>query len=203
MNEKFSLRQMDLLREIATIGAGKGATALADLVGGKVEISVPNATFVPLENISVVLGEVDKTFFVLDLEIRGEMTGRIFLLFSPNDAVYLSSNLLGKPREELDFNDAMFQSSLCEVGNILCSSYLSALSELSSLNIISGVPSLAVDMVGAILDFIFIQVAQYSEEALFINTDLKVKGLNLEGLFLFFPSTESLKKIFCVLGVNE
>lgn len=203
MDNKLSVKQMDLLREIATIGAGKGATALADLVGGKVEISVPNATFIPLQNISILLGDVEKTFFVLDLEIKGDMAGRIFLLFSPNDALFLSSNLLGRPKEELGLNDVMFQSALCEVANILCGSYLSALSELSGLYIVSGVPSLAVDMVGAILDFIFIQVAQYSEDALFIKTDLKVKGLNLEGLFLLFPDTESLKKIFEVLGLKE
>ena len=57
------------------------------------------------------------------------------------------------------------------------------------------------DMVAAILDFIFIQIAQDSEEALYIKTDLQVKGLSMEGLFLLFPTTDSLKKIFKILGV--
>jgi len=56
-------------------------------------------------------------------------------------------------------------------------------------------------MVAAILDFIFIQIAQEAEEALYIKTDLQVKGLSMEGLFLLFPTTESLKKIFTILGV--
>jgi chemotaxis protein CheY-P-specific phosphatase CheC len=68
---------------------------------------------------------------------------------------------------------------------------------------ICGVPSLAVDMVGAILDFIFIQIAQYSEDALYIKTGLRVKGASLEGLFLFFPNSESLRKIFEVVGLKE
>jgi chemotaxis protein CheY-P-specific phosphatase CheC len=58
------------------------------------------------------------------------------------------------------------------------------------------------DMVGAILDFIFIQIAQTSEEALFIKTDLQVKGLSMEGLFLLFPTSDSLQKIFSVLGIK-
>ena len=58
-------------------------------------------------------------------------------------------------------------------------------------------PTLAIDMVGgAILDFIFIQIAQYSEEALYIKTEMKVSEVNLEGLFLLFPSIESLSKVF-------
>jgi len=203
MNERLSLNQLDLLREIGTIGAGRSATALADLTGEKVEISVPQASLVPLENISSLLGDMERIFFVLDMEIKGDISGRIFLLFPPEDAKLLSSYLLGKPKDQLNSNDEMFQSSLKESANILSGSYITALAEMTNLSVINSVPSLAIDMVGAILDFIFIQIAQYSEEALFIKTDLKVKGLNLEGLFLFFPSKESLKKIFEALGMKE
>lgn len=203
MNEKYSLSQLDLLKEIGTIGAGKAATALADLLTERVEISVPQASIIPLENISNLFGGMERLFFVLDMEIKGDVSGRIFLLFPPGDAKYLASSLLKRPKEQLDFNDDMFQSAVKESANIICGSYVSALAEMTNLHMLSSVPSLAVDMVGAILDFIFIQIAQYSEEALFIKTDLKVKGLNLEGLFLFFPHFESLKKIFEVLGLKE
>lgn len=203
MNEKLSLTQLDLLREIGTVGAGTSATALAELIGEKVEISVPQVSLIPLENISNLLGEVERLFFVLDMEIRGEISGRIFLLFPPEHAKLLSSSLLSKPQDQLEINDEMFQSSLKECANILCGSYVTALADMTNLNVITTVPSLAIDMVGAILDFIFIQIAQYSEKALFIKTDLKVKGLNLEGLFLFFPFSESLTRIFEALGIKE
>jgi chemotaxis protein CheC len=203
MDKKLTFNQIDLLKEIGTIGAANAATALADLIASKVEIAVPEVSLIPLENIYKLLGDMDKLFFVLDMEIKGDMLGRIFLLFSPEDAKLLSSSLLGKSKEEIDFNDDLFQSSLKESANILGGSYVSALAEMSRLSILTSIPSLAMDMVGAILDFIFIQIAQISEEAIFIKTDMKVKGLNLEGLFLFFPSTESLMKIFEILGVKS
>ena len=203
MNEKLSLNQLDLIKEIGTIGSATAATALADLISEKVEIAVPEVSLIPIENIHKLLHGMDKLFFVLDMEIKGDLMGRIFLLFSPEDAKYLSSALLGKPKEELDINDPMFQSSLKESANILSGAYLSALAELIHMNVLTSVPSLAIDMVGAILDFIFIQIAQFSENAIFIKTDMKVKGLNLEGLFLFFPSTESLIKIFDVLDIKD
>ncbi len=203
MDEKLSLNQLDLMKEIGTIGSATAATALADLIATKVEIAVPEVSLVPIENLHKLLGKMDRLFFVLDMEIKGDIMGRIFLLFSPEDAKYLSSALLGKPQDELDFNDPMFQSSLKESANILGGAYVSALAELIHQHILTSVPSLAIDMVGAILDFIFIQIAQYSVEAIFIKTDMKVKGLNLEGLFLFFPSTESLMKIFDILGIKE
>jgi chemotaxis protein CheC len=203
MDKKFSLAQMDLIKEIGTIGAANAATALADLIAEKVEITVPEVSMVPLEQIYTLLGGMDRLFFVLDMEIKGDIYGRIFLLFSPNDARLLSSSLLGLPKEKIDFNDTLFQSSLKESANILGGSYLSALADMVHQNILTSIPSLAMDMVGAILDFIFIQIAQYSEEAIVIKTDMKVKGLNLEGLFLLFPSTDSLLKIFDILGLKE
>jgi len=202
MDEKLSLNQLDVLKEIGTIGSANAATALADMIASKVEIAVPQVSLIPLENISKLLYGMESTFFVLDMEIKGNIDGRIFLLLSPNDARHLSGALLGKSKDELDFNDDMFKSSLKEASNILCGSYLSALADLTGLTILNSIPSLAMDMVGAILDFIFIQIAETSEEALFIKTDLMVKGLSLEGLFLLFPTTESLKKIFDTLGVK-
>jgi len=203
VNKRLSLSQLDVLKEMGTIGAGRAATALSDLIAKKVEITVPEVSLVPIENVSNLLEERDKLFFVIDMEITGDVSGRIFLLFSPDDARILAGSLLGKPKEGLDLRDELLQSSLKESANILSGSYVSALADMTNLNILISSPTLAIDMVGAILDFIFIQIAQYSEDALIIKTNLKVSDVNLEGLFLFFPSSESLTKIFTTLGLNE
>lgn len=202
MDRRLSLSQLDILKEIGTVGSGRAATALSELISKKVEINVPEVNLVPLENISNLLKDRDRLFFVIDMEITGEITGRIFLLFSPEDARHLAGSLLGKPKEEIDLRDEMLQSSVKESANILCGSYISALADMTRLNILISSPSLAIDMVGAILDFIFIQIAQTTEEALIIKTDLKVSETSLEGLFLFFPSSESLNKIFEALGLG-
>jgi chemotaxis protein CheC len=203
MDDNLSLNQLDVLKELGTVGAGRAATAFAELISSKVEISVPQTSLVPLEKISHLLGDVDRPFFVLDSQLEGEITGRILLLFSPQDAKGVASLLLGKKPEEVDFDDAMVKSSLMECTNILSGSYITALVEMTNLNIISSVPHLAMDMVGAILDFIFIQIAQYSEQAFFIRTDLKINDRNIEGLFLLFPDVESLNKIFNILNINK
>ena len=199
---KLSLNQLDVLKEIGTIGSATAATALADMIAAKVEISVPEVSLIPIENIARLLQGVDKLFFVLDMEIKGDIGGRIFLLLAPEDARFLSGALLGKAQEEIDFKDDLFKSSLKEVCNILGGAYVSALADMTSMTILTSIPSLAMDMIGAILDFIFIQIAQDSEEALFIKTDMQVRGLSMQGLFLLFPDTPSLKKIFEILKVN-
>ena len=200
MDKRLSPSELDFLRELGTIGAGRAATALADLLGTRVEISVPQTSLIPIENLANILGGGEERYFVLDMGMGGDVPGRIFLLFPPKDARLLSATLLGKPAEEVNFNDDMFQSALKESANILSGSFIAALADLTNLTILTTVPSLAIDMVGAILDFIFIQIAQTSEEALYIKTDLKVSGMDLDGLMLFFPSSESLNVMFDALG---
>ncbi len=72
------------------------------------ENSDPNETYLPLENITSILGDSEKPFFVLDMGIGGDASGRIFLLFLPDDARILSGILLGKSPEEIDFEDDLF-----------------------------------------------------------------------------------------------
>ncbi len=199
---KLSFLQLDALKEIGSIGSATAATALADILSAKVEISAPNVNLVPLEKLSAILASADTFYFVLDAEILGGIAGRIFLLFSSRDAKFLAGSLLGKPIEEMDFEDDMVKSALKEVCNILFSAYVSALADLANLTILISTPAMTMDMAGAILDFISIQIAGISEEVLFIKTELQVKELNLEGVFLMFPTVDSLQKIFSILGVK-
>lgn len=197
------MANLDLLKEAGTMGAGRAATALAELMNCRVEITLPEIKIVPLEAIDKILGHPEDLYFVLDIGLGGDIKGRMFFLFAPTEAKILGSNLLRKSIPEIDTNDPLFQSALKETVNILSGSYINALAELANIRITYTIPSLATDMVAAILDFIFIQIAENSEEALFIKTNLRIKNIDFEGLFLFFPDLESLKKLFAILGTKE
>jgi len=202
-DKKISLTHLDVLREIGTIGAGRAATALAELLNCKVEITLPETKLIPLESLDRILGNPEETYFVLDVGLEGDINGRVFFLLPPNNAKILGSTLLGKPIEELDNNDLLFQSSLKEVVNILTGGYMNVLSDMTGLTIMYGTPSLAIDMIAALLDFFFIHIAQYSDEAIFVKTQLKVKNMDFQGLFLFFPDLQSLRKLMNILGVKD
>ena len=201
--KKFSLSHLDVLREVGTIGAGRAATALAELINRKVEISLPETKLIPLESLDKILGKPEDVYFVLDIGMEGDIEGRIFFLLPPEEARILGGALLGKVPEDIDINDMLFHSSLKEVVNILTGSYMNALSEMTEMTIINSIPSLAMDMVGALLDFFFIHVAQHSDDAIFIKTNLKIEDIAFKGLFLFFPDLESIRKLFSRLGVGD
>lgn len=200
--DKISINQLDVLREVGTMGAGRAATALADLLNEKVTISLPETQFIPLEGLSEVLGDPEKLFFILDTRLEGELGGRISFLLPPQEAIVLGAALLGKETGEVDIQDELFQSSLKEVTNILVGAFMAALSDVTGLTIMYNVPSFAHDMVAALLDYIFIEIAQDSEHALFVKTKIQVKNIDFEGMFLLFPTAATLQRIFQILGVN-
>lgn len=203
MEKGISLAQLDLLREIGTIGMGRAATALADLLICKVEISLPEIKIVPLESLDRIIGSPEEVYFVLDIGLEGDVGGRLFFLLPPREAKILGASLLEQNPETIDIEDLLFQSSLKEIVNILAGASINVLSDMTGLTIMYGVPSLAVDMLSALLDFFFIHIAQYTDEAIFIKAQLKVKNINFEGSFLYFLDLESMKKLFETLGVKD
>ena len=203
MEEKnnFQPNQLDLLKELGTICTGRAASSLSEFLNNKVEIAVPEVTVVPFESISKILGNPEDVYFVLDIGIEGGVEGRIFFLLRFQDAKILGSRLLGKKPEEIDIKDPLFQSAIKEIVNILTGNYMTVISDMTKVKIMYNAPRLGIDMVAALLDFFLIYIAQSSEKALFIRTHLKVKEDDFEGLFLFFPKLEPLKKLFGVFGV--
>lgn len=205
MDEKkdMNLASLDMLREIGTIGAGRAATALSELLHCKVKISLPQLQLVPLESLDRILGDPENIYFVVDIALEGQIKGRIFFLFPLDEARQLGGVLLGEDSATIDVENPLFRSSLEEVVNILSGSYFNALSQMTGLTVMYGAPSLALDMVAALLDYFFIQIAQHSEKAFFIKTQLTVRDVDFEGFILFFPDQESLTKMLSSLGAGE
>ena len=58
----------------------------------------------------------------------------------------------------------MEESLICELGNIVCGSYIRALSQLLEIEIDVSVPSLCIDMGGAILSAPLSRIAQASDD---------------------------------------
>ena len=202
-NNRVSPAQMDLLREIGTIGMGRAATALSELLNCKVEITLPQTKIIPLESLGSILGEPEEIYFVLDIGLEGDIGGRLFFLVSPKEAKILGSALLGQKPEDMDSEDPLFQSALKEMVNIIAGAYMNVLSDMTTLTIMYTIPSLAMDMVSALLDFFFIHISQFTDDAVFIDANLKVEDIQFKGTFLYFLEPESMLRIFEMLGVDD
>ena len=63
------------------------------------------------------------------------------------------------------------------------------------------VPSVAVDMAGAILSYGLLQFGEMGDDALLIDTTFVEGSEEMSGHFFLIPDPESFEKIFRALGV--
>ncbi|GAB6152483.1 chemotaxis protein CheC [Desulfosporosinus burensis] len=192
--------QQDALREIGNIGSGHAATALSTLLQRRIDMSVPKVWAVAFEQVSAIIGQLDTPQAVIYVKVEGEAPGKAVFFFPVESAEIVVQALFGMTEPVDIFFDEMAQSALKEVGNILVSSFLIALTQFSGIPLQPSVPALAVDMIGASLDAIFLEEGVLEDTVLFIDTQLT--GIpKIEGQFIFLPDDGSLNKLLGAMGV--
>ena len=78
---KLKALQLDALREVANIGAGHAATALSQMTGQTIMISVPQINIAPLEDIPNQVGSEEEPVAAVLMKILGDLTGLALLVF--------------------------------------------------------------------------------------------------------------------------
>lgn len=202
--EKLEDSQFDVLKEIGNIGAGNATTALATMLNIKVEMSVPNVALLPFDNISSFIGSEEQTVVGILLEIQGDIDGMMMFLFDMKSAHHLVNSLMMRDVHQdengmADFSE-MEMSALNEIGNIVSGSYLSALSGLTGMKMVSSVPALSIDMLGALLSVPAIEFGKYGDKLLMIQSEFGEDDF-VTGYFLLIPELESYDKILTSLGM--
>ena len=190
--------QRDALREVANIGAGHAATALSTLTNRRIMITVPEVRVSRLEEVAEILGSPDDVVAAVLMHMMGDLTGRTLVLFPEQNARQLCDILLRKPIGTTKAYGEMEQSGLKEVGNILSSAYLNALSDFMGMMLVPSVPSLAIDLAGAVLTSAYMNFGYDRDYVFCVETEfvLEEPGTNLSGHYLLLPDLASLRAIF-------
>ncbi len=193
--------QLDVLKEVGNIGAGHAATALSKLLDKPVEMQIPKVSMLPFEEIADSVGGSESIVIAIFLRVVGDAPGNLFFILSRDSANKLLENMVGLHIDTDGSYTEMELSALSEIGNILAGSYLSSLADLTNLSLSPTVPSLAIDMAGAILSYGLIQFGQMGDHALLIDTKFLEGDHAVEGHFFLIPDPQSFTKIFSSLGV--
>lgn len=209
MNSETPITDMhlDVLKEVGNIGAAHAATSLSQLLDRKIDMHVPNVELVSFDGMFDLAGGAETIVAGIFLRIEGDLSGSMFFVLQLDSANHFIRKLIED--DTFDFSSPevseIGMSAMQELGNILSGSYLSALSDLTGLKIYPTVPSLSIDMVGAIVSFGLIEVSQFSDEVIVIDTQIREEGINgassVNGHFFLLPDPSSYVTIFRSLGV--
>lgn len=190
--------QLDAMREVANIGAGHAATALSQMTNRTIMITVPRVNIRPLEETCDTVGTPEEVMAAILMHMMGDLTGRALLLFPQRSARTLCDFLLRREIGTTQEFGEMEQSALKEAGNILASAYLNALSDFMGMMLVPSVPSLVIDLSGAVLTSAVLNFGQDRDYAFCVETAFRLEGATepLGGHFLLLPDMASLRSIF-------
>ena len=195
--------QYDVLKELGNIGAGNATTALSKLINAKIDMRVPKVNLLGFSELAKAMGREEEIMVGILLLLEGDVDGMMMFLLDVSSARALVNSLMGKAEEatsdDINFDEMEF-SALREIGNIITGSYLSALSDMTRLTIVSSVPSLQIDMAEAILSIPAIEFSKIGDKVLLIQTQFDDDSA-ISGYFVLVPELDSYDKILSSLGL--
>lgn len=198
--EDVNSMYFDVLKEIGNIGAGNATTAIANMLGLKIDMKVPNVALLTFQELTTAICPEEEVVVAIFLEVEEDIDGSMMFIMQRESARYLVNILMMKQGEEsLEF-DEMEQSALKEIGNIIAGSYLNALSTLTNLKIAPSIPYLSIDMAASILSVPAIMFGKYGDNALMISTEFG-DDVKIDGHFILLPEPDSYDKILRSLGI--
>ncbi|HHT42707.1 MAG TPA: CheY-P-specific phosphatase CheC [Firmicutes bacterium] len=192
--------RLDFLRELANIGTGHATTALSQMLNGRLfQLVVPDAQMLPFTEAAEYMGGAEQVVVGIFIVISGDVKGHMAFLQPLESALVLLRLLTGIEQPELD---ELGRSALQELGNIMVTSYLNALSTMTNLLMVPSVPGLAIDMAGAVWESV-LAGAQVTDEVTVIRTRFSADGEDIEGHILFLPDHEDFEKVARLFGLGE
>jgi chemotaxis protein CheC len=173
----------------------------------KIEMKVPNVRIVSFDEMMEMAGGAENIAAIVYLKIEGEAPSHMFFVLPLEHGEKLVRQMTGN--DSFSFatqpNDELSISAFQELGNILVGSYISSLSDFTGLKMHPSVPALSIDMIGAVISYGFIELSQFSDYVMVIETAFTDVENNraecIDGHFFLFPDPDSFEKIFRSLGV--
>ena len=80
---------LDVLKEIGNIGAGNATTAIANMLGMKIDMNVPNVKLMEVSKLGTAVGAEDETIVGIFLEVMNDIEGSMMFLVDIPSARYL------------------------------------------------------------------------------------------------------------------
>ena len=201
--DELTALELDTLKEVGSIGTGNAATALSELIGREVRIQSPEVRIMGYnEAIEWIGGPEEITAGVL-MRLGGEING-IMLSVQQMDFVNLVlESMLGHGVNDYMELHEMECSALIEVGNIMISTFINALSSLAGISINLTVPAFAVDMQGAIMAVPMAEFGGQSDYIMTIGGNFVCENKQVPCRLLLSPDVRSLNFLLRKLGVTS
>lgn len=200
--DELSSLELDALKEIGSIGTGNAATALSDLIEKQVRIQMPEIRIMGYnEAIDWIGGPEEVTAGVL-VKLGGQINGIMLAVQKLDFVNTVLESMLGQGVEDYFGLHELESSALIEVGNIMISTFINALTGLADIKVDLSVPAFTVDMQGAIIAVPMAEFGCQTNYIMTIGGRFICEDKEVPCRLLLSPDIRSLNFLLRKLGVD-
>jgi len=196
--ESFSdLNEMhkDVLPELGNIGTGNALTSLSQLTSKPIQMELPTIRVTDMNSLPDVIDFPGDRNIGVVIDVHGDLDCVITFLLNEQFAKTIAKELTGEPVTDLAEMDEMQESSIREVGNIMCNAYLNALASMLESEFSVSLPNLKLGASKDILDTFLNEYRDETPELLFIENTFYYLDQAFVSYILLHPKFESLRRI--------
>lgn len=201
--DELTSLEIDTLREIGSIGTGNAATSLSEMLDKPIRITLPEVRIMGYNEAIEWIGGPEAITAGVLVRISGQMNG---LMLSVQSLDFVNLVLNSMLDEEIhDYNELkeLEKSALIEIGNIMISTFINALTGLADISLDLTVPCLTVDMQGAILAVPMAEYGGQTDYLMTIGGNFICDEQQVPCRLLLSPDIRSLNFLLRKLGVME
>jgi len=193
---------IDILKEIGNIGAGNAATSLSQMLSKRIDMNVPEVSLLNYNDVINSIGGAENVVVGILVSFHGDIEGVILFLLKKEFVHLILNSLMGTELNNFEEISEMELSALSEIGNIMVSSYVNSISSLTNMAIDITVPSLNIDMSGALLDAVTAEFAEAADKVIFIKEKYFCQEETIFSHMLLLPSFTSLEILLKRFGID-
>ncbi|MFX1237169.1 MAG: chemotaxis protein CheC [Promethearchaeota archaeon] len=200
--------QLDSLMELGNIGSGHAITALSQLLNRGIHVSLTSVDLTPFWKLPDKFGGRENEVFGILSLVKEDQQLTILQIYEKESIINVVNNITPERKVNLleitqleDLDDFML-NTITEVGNILAGHYANALADLMNIKLIPGVPEVAFDALGSIMEYVIARSAESADLVLMVNTKMNLEDLDINGIIVFLPVISTLKKLFKAINIE-
>ncbi len=201
--DQLTSLEIDTLREIGSIGSGNAATALSQMLGREIRITLPEVRIMGYNEAIEWIGGPEAVTAGVLVRMSNQMNGIMLSVQKLEFVNIVLGSMLSKQATSYEELGELERSALVEVGNIMISTFINALTGLAGIKVNLTVPAFALDMQGAILTVPMAEYGGMSDYLMTIGGNFVCDGMHVPCHLLLSPDLRSLSFLLRKLGVAD
>ncbi|NDK55502.1 hypothetical protein GWO68_06200 [Pontibacter sp. BT213] len=191
--------ERDIIKEILNIGLARAADSFAAIAKDKVLLKVPDIQLIEVKELIKLVTKYESTHFIIQSDIKGDFNGATLMLFSDDHISRLSEVCLNMLEVQKGEVNAMQESLLLEISNIITGAMVTQLANILKANIYGSPPKAPKSHIADSLKDILVQHPLFQPLVFTVITKFTHNFKSVELPLLLFFDTSTFLKILDII----